>query len=194
MSSACCTFFDNYGVKEAELHLHADNCAGQNKNNAMPQYLLWRPNMGGIRRLLCPSLLLATPNFHQIKHLGCSSGDFAEQRLTVWKTSSTLQKNAPPRMSSSHSCGTEYGSVVVTTHDWTKFLDKWYRKFLGLKKYHHFELFPSGEAHARLTRSSDRQVIKLLKGLPPIITSMGLSEQRQQYLFNEKSSQLPHLL
>ena len=36
------------------------------------------------------------------------------------------------------------------------------------------------------------QVIKLLKGeeepdnsLPPIITPMGLSEQRQQYLFNE---------
>ena len=27
---------------EKEVHLHADNCSGQNKNNTMVQYLLWR--------------------------------------------------------------------------------------------------------------------------------------------------------
>ena len=39
-------FIQQYGHKESECHLHADNCSGQNKNNAMLQYLLWRVMMG----------------------------------------------------------------------------------------------------------------------------------------------------
>ena len=35
-------FFDNIGLHESRVQLHADNCSGQNKNNAMMQYLLWR--------------------------------------------------------------------------------------------------------------------------------------------------------
>ncbi len=29
-------------IGEKEVYLHADNCTGQNKNNAMVQYLAWR--------------------------------------------------------------------------------------------------------------------------------------------------------
>ena len=35
-------FFNHYGLGEATASLHADNCCGQNKNNAMVQYLMWR--------------------------------------------------------------------------------------------------------------------------------------------------------
>ena len=34
-------YFEYYGLGE-EVFLHADNCAGQNKNNVMMQYLMWR--------------------------------------------------------------------------------------------------------------------------------------------------------
>ena len=35
-------FFEVHGLGEREVHLHADNCGGQNKNSAMVGYLLWR--------------------------------------------------------------------------------------------------------------------------------------------------------
>ena len=39
-------FFQVHGPGEREVHLHADNCVGQNKNNTMLQYLLWRTSVG----------------------------------------------------------------------------------------------------------------------------------------------------
>lgn len=35
-------FLQNPGLKEKHLHVHADNCVGQNKNNIVIQYLVWR--------------------------------------------------------------------------------------------------------------------------------------------------------
>ena len=35
-------FFSHYGLGETTASLHADNCCGQNKNNTMVQYLMWR--------------------------------------------------------------------------------------------------------------------------------------------------------
>ena len=35
-------FFEVHGLGEKDLHLHTDNCGGQNKNNIIVGYLLWR--------------------------------------------------------------------------------------------------------------------------------------------------------
>ena len=35
-------FFHHHGLGEKDVYLHADNCTGQNKNNCMIQYLMWR--------------------------------------------------------------------------------------------------------------------------------------------------------
>ena len=35
-------FFNHHGLGETTVTLHADNCTGQNKNNTMMQYLMWR--------------------------------------------------------------------------------------------------------------------------------------------------------
>ena len=35
-------FFARHGLGENDVHLHADNCAGQNKNNYFLWYLAWR--------------------------------------------------------------------------------------------------------------------------------------------------------
>ncbi len=35
-------FFTHYGLGEEDVHLHADNCSGQNKNRFMLWYLCWR--------------------------------------------------------------------------------------------------------------------------------------------------------
>ena len=35
-------FFENHGLGETCVHLHSDNCSGQNKNNYFIWYLAWR--------------------------------------------------------------------------------------------------------------------------------------------------------
>ena len=35
-------YFENHGLGEKRIIIHADNCSGQNKNNAMVIYLAWR--------------------------------------------------------------------------------------------------------------------------------------------------------
>lgn len=35
-------FFGTYGLGEKVVHLHTDNCGGQNKNRYMIYYLMWR--------------------------------------------------------------------------------------------------------------------------------------------------------
>lgn len=39
-------FFDNYWLGETHIHIHADNCSGQNKNSTMIWYLMWRVMTG----------------------------------------------------------------------------------------------------------------------------------------------------
>ena len=55
-------FFDHYGVGECGVHLHADDCSGQNKNSCMMQYLMWRVLTDATRTSPCRSWSLATPS------------------------------------------------------------------------------------------------------------------------------------
>ena len=39
-------FFDNWSLGEKSVHINCDNCSGQNKNNFMVWYLMWRVMTG----------------------------------------------------------------------------------------------------------------------------------------------------
>ena len=39
-------FLQTHNLGETQLHLHADNCSGQNKNRFVMQYLAWRVLVG----------------------------------------------------------------------------------------------------------------------------------------------------
>ena len=44
-------FFDHHGLGETEAGLQAENCAGQNKNKYMIQYLSWRTKAGLYKKI-----------------------------------------------------------------------------------------------------------------------------------------------
>ena len=51
-------FFEVHGLGEQDVHLHADNCGGQNKNNAMVGYLLWRV-LAGLHNSITLSFMIS---------------------------------------------------------------------------------------------------------------------------------------
>ena len=56
-------FLDKYGCGEDDVQLHADNCTGQNKNNANIHYLLWRVMTGRHRTAELSFMLVGHTKF-----------------------------------------------------------------------------------------------------------------------------------
>ena len=50
-------FFEHHAFGETKVHLHVDNCTGQNKNRFMVYYLMWRV-MTGLHKEIKLSFLL----------------------------------------------------------------------------------------------------------------------------------------
>ena len=56
-------YFDHCGVGECDVHLHADNCSGQNQNSCMMQYLMWRVLTGHHKNITLSFLLTGHTKF-----------------------------------------------------------------------------------------------------------------------------------
>ena len=87
------------------------------------------------------------------------------------------------------------GTVIVPTHDWTDLFAPHFRKFEGIKKYHHFRFLSSepGVMYAKFHSDSKEEVkFQFLKDswspgssdFPSQIFPKGLSVERQWYLFD----------
>lgn len=188
-------FFAHHGLGERTVHLHADNCGGQNKNSTMVQYLLYRV-MTGLHTEITLSFMIAghtkfSPDwcFGLLKRLyrrtkigGLS--DFAD----VVNKSSVVNV--------AQLTGTEDGEVIVPTHDWQSYFSNFFLKLKGIKKLHHlrFHTDSPGIVYAKEASDSEESEICLLLNKdsipafntpPERLESTGLSLQRQWYLYNK---------
>jgi hypothetical protein len=92
-------------------------------------------------------------------------------------------------------CSTEDGTTIVKTSEWTGFLAPHFRKFSGIKKYHHFRFTSSepGVVYARKRCDTPEEEIQLLNGCwspgydeePEVVHPRGLSASRQWYLYEK---------
>ncbi|KAI0237073.1 hypothetical protein LSAT2_012447 [Lamellibrachia satsuma] len=192
-------FLATYGVGEDELQLHADNCAGQNKNNHMIRYLMWRV-VNGLHRS-------ASINFMVAGHTKFAPDwCFGLLKRLVRKTfiSSLTDVEAACEASSvcntSQLVGTQDGQSVVPCYDWASFLDGHFKRIPGLLSLHSFVV--SAEAPNVLkVREFSHSVAKLHDigkgscpvGLPQVIAPKGLSLERQNYLYSEIRSEKMHI-
>lgn len=115
-------FLEDYGLKEVACHLHADNCSGQNKNNAMLHYLMWRFRW------------LTTPSSGPTGVLNFFKRGFRRTRVNCKAdivqvaTAASSTGILTPLL-----CGDEAGNVLVPSRDWTAFLSEWFRELVGLR-------------------------------------------------------------
>ena len=129
-------YMKTHGFGEKVAFLHAHNCTGQNKNNCMVQYLVWRALTKRHTSItLIPSCrpynILAGLVFWSFKHHFC-------------RTKIGTLKGIAQAVNDSAECNfaqlvcNEDGSTIVPTYDWTDFFAPQLKKISGIKKYHHF--------------------------------------------------------
>ena len=130
-------FLQHYGIGQKEMHLHADNCAGQNKNSFMMWYLAWRV-LSGLHTTISRHFMLAG---HTMFAPDWCFGLIKRKRRRTRVSSLTDIAGVVETSSTANHVqlvGDEAGNVLVPTFDWSIFLYLAFRKIKGIKAMQHF--------------------------------------------------------
>ena len=82
-------YFTVHGCQEKDVKLHADNCVGQNKNNALIHYLLWRTMTGRHRSAELSFMLVGHTKFSPDRFFGLIKKTY---RLSTISTINELER------------------------------------------------------------------------------------------------------
>lgn len=187
-------FFKHHGLGETEVYLHADNCVGQNKNNAMIQYLVWRTLTKRHSSITLSFLPVGHTKFSPDWCFGLFKRLFKRTKVGSLQTIAQVA-NDSAECNFAQLVSREDGSTIVSTFDWTDFFVTRMKKITGIKKYHHFRTTSSspGKVFVREQCDSPEIELDLLKApwepdfdeLPTVIPPRGLNAERQWYLYDQ---------
>ncbi|XP_064390673.1 uncharacterized protein LOC135338462 isoform X2 [Halichondria panicea] len=187
-------FFEHHSLGEKEVYLHADNCTGQNKNNAMIQYLAWRVLTKRHTKITLSFLVVGHTKFTPDWCFGLFKRLYRRTSIGSLKDMSQVVERSAVCNEVQLVVGDD-GEVIVPTYDWTDFFATSFKKLPSLKKYHHLRMTSSMPGKVYVKERSDGQENEhtLLKPgvifdeneLPSEIHPAGLSLQRQWYLYDK---------
>ena len=131
-------FFGHYGLGESHVHMHCDNCSGQNKNKIVQWYLAWRTIHKMHDSMALHFLIAGHTKFAPDWCFGLLKKKYKvtpvaslDDIVEMCKDSSHQGVNVPQLV------GTEDGDVKVPTYDWQKFLGNYFKPLKGIKSLHH---------------------------------------------------------
>ena len=114
-------------IVEKEMHLHADNCAGQNKNSYMIWYLAWRV-LSGLHTIISIHVMLAGhTKFAPDWCFGLIKRKLRRTRVSCLTDIVDVVNTSSMANRAQLVCD-ETGNVLVPTFDWSTF------RYIGFKK------------------------------------------------------------
>lgn len=189
-------FFLTQGAGETDVHIHADNCGGQNKNNVVIWYYCWRVLCGYHHSVLYSFLIAGHTKFSPDWCFGLLKQSFRRTFVSsLFDLMKTVDNSTVTGVNISKLCGLHDGTVLVPVYDWASYLQLFFKKIIGISKFHHFRFSKEhpGVVFCREFVDSPVTEWQILKDvsnkppaqLPPIISPAGLDAARKQYLFRE---------
>ena len=181
--------------KSATIFLHADNCIGQNKNNAIMQYLAWRTLTQRHESITISFMISGHTKFAPDRHFGLIKRLYRHTRV---ETIGCLRDVV---INSSHSGANRVqliriveGEQLVHFYDWTSFLQRFFINIPAITSYHVFvfDLRLPGVVQLRKFSTSPTEEFKMIRfsvssipstAFPDEIKPSGLNLERQWYLF-----------
>uniref|UniRef100_A0A1X7U668 CCHC-type domain-containing protein n=1 Tax=Amphimedon queenslandica TaxID=400682 RepID=A0A1X7U668_AMPQE len=184
----------NHGLNSVSIHFNADNCTGQNKNNTVIQYLLWRVMTGLNASISISFLPVGHTKFSPDWCFGLLKQKFRKAEvdslddfIQVVEQSSAVNKAQP--------VGSSNGELIVETLDWCSYFATLFKKIKGIKGFQHFVVNATspGVVAARQTVDGPVTQFNLLKEdaqimedeLPNILPPKGMSTERKWYLYKK---------
>ena len=154
-------FFENYGLGEKWVHLTADNCVGQNKNNALLQYLMYRVFIGLHDKIGLSFLIVGHTKFSPDGYFGLIKRSYRrsqvytyDQLADIVESSSKNGHNVCVRVSK------EIESPVIY-RDWSSWLSQYFETLKGISNYHHFRVEKENPSILVVKERKDSKEIKV---------------------------------
>ena len=190
-------FLETHSLGESELHLHADNCAGQNKNRFMVQYLCWRVLVGLNKKITLSFLIVGHTKFSPDWCFGLFKQAFRRAKIGCLDDIVKVVE-ASAAVNHAQLVGSQDGEVIVQVYDWANHFHAPFKQtaLKGIKSMHHltFTSEKPGIVSVQESSTSPAKEINMLKStswkptrhqLPDTVTPAGLPPERQQYLFEK---------
>lgn len=188
-------FFNNHGLGETDVHLHADNCTGQNKNNYVLWYLAWRTMTGLHNSCNYSFLVVGHTKFACDWCFGLLKQKIRKTFISsLFDLATAVDESTVTGVNVSQLCGLHDGTVLVNVYDWVSFLSKYFKKIANVKQFHHFRFNKEtpGVVYYKQFSDSPELTFDVLKrdgalpaSMPDEIVPPGLDLQRKMYLYKE---------
>ena len=190
-------YFENHGLGENHVHLHADNCSGQNKNNYFMWYLAWRTMLQLHNTINYSFLVAGHTKFGPDRCFGIIKRAYKVTYISsLYELAKMVDFSSTIGVNKAQLVGKHDGKVIVPVYDWSNFLSHYFTKIPNIKSYHHFRFSKDepGKVYFKEFNSSIEQSLTLLKNrvilppasvLPAKLNPEGLSQERKQYLYRE---------
>jgi hypothetical protein len=199
-------FFENYGFGEKMMYLTADNCVGQNKNNALMQYLMYRVLTGLHNNIEMSFLVVGHTKFSPDGYFGLIRQRYRRSKVYTYEQLVNVIEESSPNKHNICQTYSRNNRPNVIYRDWTNWLSQYFKIIPGITSYHHFEInhkergiiklkekLDSKETKINLIRDEGFPYNKRVKprDLPGRLIPEGLSVERQWYLYDKIRMHIP---
>ena len=151
-------FFEVHGFSETAAHLHADNCTGQNKNNYVLQYLMWRTMLGTHKSITLSFLLVGHTKFTPDWCFGLFKQRYRRTKVGCIEDIARIVDDSLV-CNVSQLVGTQEGEEIVPAYKWADFFAPHISKLVGIKKYHRFRFSSDSPGKVFVKEFSDSKEI-----------------------------------
>ena len=199
-------FFMQHGLGEKRALLTADNCVGQNKNNALLHYLLYRALVGLHDRIDLACMLVGHTKFSPDGFFGLIRRLYRRSKVyTYEQLAEVIDKSTQDGV---YNICQRYrnrdSEPNYIYRDWAAWLSKYFKPLPNITKYHHFSISKEepGVVTVKKARDAVEEKYDLLKGrfpynphkfprLPRSLKPPGLSPARAWYLYEKIREHIP---
>jgi len=189
-------FFTNHSLGEKWVHLTADNCVGQNKNNALIQYLMYRVLVGLHDKIGLSFLVVGHTKFSPDAYFGLIKRYYRRSQVYTYEQLAHLIESSSKNGHNVCIRVSQNKTSSVIYRDWSSWLSQYFETLKGITNYQNEvieqknpsiiivkEHKDSKELRINLTKKKfPFTKLKPPKRLPKQIFPKGLSLERQWYL------------
>ncbi len=184
------------------IHLHADNCCGQNKNNMVMQFFLLMVHLGFLKHIELKFMIRG--------HTHCSIDGGHGIIKKEWRKRNVfnIEQAAQVILESSPIAGTQSATILRPENfwNWEKFLEKCFKKLPNILSFQEFEMDATrkGILRYRERQKDIWQETQLYQKRLPDFASMqnvqdaliqlkppGISEKKQKQLYEKVRKYVP---